>query len=110
PALLDEPIGDRRVAQVLGSVWLAALANAPAYIEPRHVAHEIESHGKAEALQRAVHLPGRRAFFEQEIAFAAVDGEDAVADEAVAVAGQHRHLAQRFGERHGAGNGLMRAF
>ncbi len=107
-AELAEAIRDRRVAQAMVAELLAVLAYAPADVQARHVAHQVQAHRKAEALQRTIDLPRRRAFLEQEVAFTAVDREDAVADEAVGIAGQHAYLADGFGERHRRRDGLRR--
>src|SRR5690606_34724987 len=107
-AHLAEPVGDGRVALVLRPQMSLALADAPADVQAGEVAHAEGAHSQAEFLQRAVDLLGARAFLEQETRFPQIAVQHAVADEAVAVAGQYRHLLQRLAQRHDGGNGFGR--
>src|SRR5690606_4662511 len=69
------------------------LTGAPAPIHTHHVVHAVRTHGHAQALPRLVDLPRSRAFQYYFAGLARVHGQHAVADETVAVARQHRLLA-----------------
>ncbi len=103
-ALLPEAPGghqalqDRRPALVGGE--LASLADLPADVVAGQIPHRQRAHGETERLDDAVDLLGRCALLQEELRFRAVEHEHAVADEAVAVAGEHRDLAERLAERH----------
>src|SRR5215468_1446857 len=107
PAAGHDALEDRRPALIRRQ--LAALANEEAHIVAGQIAHGERPHGKAECLHHPVDLFGRGALLQQELRLTAVEHEHAVADEAIAVAGEHRNLAERPAERHHGGDRLCRA-
>ena len=90
--LLPEPPG---LAQRVGHRRGLAqrLADPPADIQPGQIAHRERSHRKAEAGKGGVHVLRRRAFQQQAFVLARPRRQHPVADEAVADADHHRHLA-----------------
>src|SRR5439155_15600820 len=94
-ALFAKPVGDFRVLQS-GLLAVAPLANGPADVVARQIRHAERAHRHAPALRRAVHLARRRTFLQQEQGLAEVLLDHAVADEAVAYAGDHRGLPDPF--------------
>src|SRR5262249_41571077 len=71
----------------------AALADAPADVEPGQVPHGERPHREAEVGQHRVDLLGRRALQDELLGLVPTLVEHPVADEAVADADQHRDLA-----------------
>ncbi len=92
-ALRHQPLEDRRPALIRGQA--AALADHEADVVAGEVAHRERSHREAETLHDPIDLLGGGALLQQELRFRTVEHEHAVADEAVAVAGEHRDLAER---------------
>jgi hypothetical protein len=105
-AFLAQQVGGLAVLHV-GLFLVAALADGPADVVARQVAHAERAHGHAEFLHRLVHLRGRAAFVQQEAALAAVLLDHAVADEAVADAGDHGRLADLLGHGHHRGQHVL---
>src|SRR5262249_31759326 len=104
PPRLHEALENGRPALVPRQA--AAPADRKADVVAGEIAHRERPHGEAETLDDAVDLLGCRALLEQELRFRAVVHEHAVADEAVAVAGEHRDLAEGARERHDGREGL----
>ena len=100
-AALAELVEDFRDAHVAWQSRRLSLADAPAHVVAGHVAHREQAHRQAEFDQDLVDLLRQGAFLDQEVGLLEIAGEHAVADEAVAYADQHRHLAQRAAELHG---------
>src|SRR5712691_9818643 len=98
---LAEAVGD-------GRTLAAALADAPADVETGEVAHGERAHGQAEVGEHLVHLLRRRALQQQALGLLGALVEHAVADEAVADADQHRHLADLSPDGHGRGDRRLR--
>src|SRR5216683_2969262 len=87
------------------AAWLlgvAALADQPAHVAARKVRHAKRAHRHPEAFHRAVDLRGQRAFLEEELGLPRVLVEHAVADEAVADAGDDARLLDLLRQRHRA--------
>src|SRR5512135_1263371 len=104
--LLADAVADPRIDEV-GTLGVTALPDFPADVEARHVAHGERSHRQAPVLRRAIDLLRARALVEQEQALLAVFLDHAVADEAVAHPGDHRHLLQLLAELHGGGEHVL---
>ena len=68
------------------------LADRPADVVARKIADSKRPHGEAECLQRLVDLLGQSARIEQEVHLPEIGVQHAVADEAVAYAGDHADL------------------
>src|SRR5882724_883207 len=88
PAFLGDAVGEFSIDEVR-ALLRAALADFET-----HVVHGERAHREAPFLQRAVDLLRARALIQHEQALLDVLLEHAVADEAVADAGDHRHLLQ----------------
>src|SRR5580658_117087 len=97
---------DRRPALI--GRELACLADRKPHIIPRQVTRGERPHGKAESLDGAIDLLDGCALFEQKFRLGPVVHEHAVADEAIAVAGENGDLAERLAERHHGGDRLGR--
>ncbi len=83
--------------------------NEKADVVAGEIAYGERPHGKAEVLGNAVDLLGRGPFLQQELGLVRVELQHAVADEAVAVAGEHRDLPEALAELHHADDCLRRA-
>ncbi len=105
-AQLAQLVGAAAVLHV-GPLGGAALADRPADVVAGQVAHAERAHGEAEPLDRLVHLLRRAALVQQEAGLAAVLLDHAVADEAVADAGDHRRLLDLLGDRHHGGQHVL---
>src|SRR5258706_7112754 len=97
-AHLADAVEDVAVALTRAQPIELRLAIAPAHVEPREIGHREVPHRKSEVVEHLVDLPGQGAFLEQEERLAHAFREHAVADEAVAHADQHRHLADLLAE------------
>src|SRR6266702_7690618 len=104
--LFAQPVGDLRVLQT-GLLAVAPLANGPADVVARQIRHAERAHRHAPAFQRAVHLPGRGPFLQQEQGLADVLLDHAVADETVAYARDHRGLLDFFRQAHHRGEDVL---
>ena len=104
-APLAEAVGDRRVAQVGRPGRRLRLPHPPAHVETGEIRHLVRSHRQAEVVDDAVDLLRQRPFLQQEVRLPAVGVEHPVADEAVADADQHAHLAERLRQPHDGGDG-----
>jgi hypothetical protein len=100
--LLAQAVADARPRHAR-SLDVAPLADLPADVESREVAHAERPHRHAEALERAVDLGGRGALLDQEHRLAQVVLDHPVADEPVAHAGHDGGLADALGELHRGG-------
>src|SRR5579864_2520485 len=107
PAIGDQPLENRREALIGREP--APLADEEADIVAGKVAYRERSHGETEALHHPIDLLGCRALLQQELGLRAVVHQHAVADEAVAVAGEHRNLSERLAESHDGCDRLRRA-
>ena len=65
-------------------------------IVARQVAHGQRTHGKPEVLHHPIDLLGCRALFQQKFGLAHIELEHAIANEAIAIAGQNNHLVEQF--------------
>ena len=88
--------GPHKVGVLLGN----ALADGPANIVARQVAHAKRPHGHAKLLQRLVDLLDGGPFFEHLASLAAVAANHAVTNKAVAHARYHRRLLDLLGQLH----------
>ena len=70
----------------------------PLQVDADHVIHAKRPHGEAELLQRLVDFVGQCTFEQQLARFSDVASQHAVADEARAITGNHRHLADTLAE------------
>ena len=100
-AKFAKTVGKFRIAD-RGLFDIAALADGPADVVAGQIAHAERAHGHAPFLHGLVDLRRRGAFFQQKSGNAAVVLDHAIADEAVADAGDHgrfldflRHLHHR---------------
>ena len=93
PAFADA-VGDPHVPLVGVASRGQPLAVGPADVEPGHVLHLEQAHREAEATKGCVHLPRRCPVLDQCIGRLAIGREDAISDEAVAVAGPDGELAE----------------
>src|SRR3954469_15461772 len=105
-AELGDLVADFRVDEVRPFL-VAALADLPADVEAGHVAHLERAHRQPPLVRRRVHLLRGAAFVEQEQALLPVLLDHAIADEAVANAGDHRHLLHGLAELHGGGEDIL---
>src|ERR1700680_363439 len=105
-ALRDQALENRRPALV--GRKLASPADQKADVVAREVPYGERAHSKAEVLDDAIDLLRRRTLLEEKFRLRAVVHEHAIADEAVAVAGQHHNLAESPAEGHHGGDGLRR--
>ena len=86
------------------------LADPPADIQARKVAHGIGPHGEAEFLDDGIDLLRRGALQEQAFRLGAAAGKHAVADEPVAIADHDRDFCQQLAGGDRGGDGLLRGF
>ena len=107
-AQLADPIGHGRIAEMARPGCRLPLADPPADVEPRQVAHGIRAHRHAEVVDHRVDLLGERSLFQQEVGLPAIGVEHPVADEAVADADQHADLPDRLRQLHDGRDGLRR--
>src|SRR5690606_35219707 len=83
----------------LAAAHTRQLTGAPAQVHTDNVIHAVRAHGHAETLQRLVDLPRRGPFEHHLTGLTGIHGQHAVADEAMAVASQHRFLADLLANR-----------
>src|SRR6516225_3139008 len=99
PAHLDDFVGHARELRGLTGE-LPLLADAIAHVEAGEIAHRQGPHRHTPGLQCAIDFAGHGAFERHGLHLVTVGCQHAVADEAVAHAGLHAHLADAFGEAH----------
>src|SRR5271154_3169590 len=92
----------------LADTWLFEmaifLADAPADIKAGEVSGGERTHGEAEVGERFVDGWDAGAFFNEELRFAAIGAEHAIAHEAAAVSNEHANFAKRFRKIHARGD------
>ena len=91
----------------VGLFGVATLADRPANVVARQVAHPEGAHGEAKFLNGFVDLGGGAAFFDQEAGLAAVLLDHAVADEAITHARDHRGLFDLLADGHHGGHDVF---
>ena len=107
--MLAQAIGGSRIFQC-GIFYVAALADIPADIVAREVAHAKRPHCKTEFLDGVVNLLDRCALVEQEHRLPQILLDHAIADKTIAHPRHHRRLADFFGKFHHGHQYVVRGF
>ena len=87
---------DKRLANSGRFQMTIFFANAPADIEPRKVSCGERAHCHAEIGESLIDGFDASSFFNEELRFAAVRAEHAIADKSPPVAHEHSNFAERF--------------
>src|ERR1700758_998703 len=106
-AEFTKAVFDERLANAGHFEVTIFFANAPTHIESGKVAGGEGPHGHAEIGESLVDGFDARAFFDQELRFAAIRAKHAIANKTPAVADEHSDLAKCFSELHARGDHFL---
>src|SRR3984885_4088084 len=103
-AELAEIVFDERLADTGFFQVTIFFADAPADIEAGEISGGERAHGHAEIGESFIDGGDAGAFFDEELGFAAIGTEHAIADEAATIAHEHADFAERFRKLHAGGD------
>ena len=107
PAHFDERVGHAERPRIAAHRFRQRLPRTPGDVDPGEIGDRERAHRESEIGERRIDAVRRAAFEQAQLRLPHVASQHAIADEAVGIARQHRHLADLLRQRHAGGEHVV---